>query len=240
MSLYVECIVKGCPPEFAQHGKVLEILGEGYFRVKTRSISQLSKVVDYIEPLNKTVVHKNPYSEVVFSNNNLAEIIPIQLDSPAIIQDEYEKYIKNMNIGHNRLYASLNSLSPYFENLLKKIIEVVDFPILDITWQIHDSRFLPEIIDLDCVHIDYYRLTNITVPIYLDINERVNFHYSSSKDAMIQSSTYSLKHPSMVNVGLYHNVSLIPDTRRVLLQLSYLASIDEIYKKNPSIFKFYS
>lgn len=240
MSLYRECIVKGCPPEFAQYAKVLEILGDNYFRVKTRSVSQLSEVVEYIESTNKIVVHKNPHEEIAVTDQNLAEILAVKLDPPEVIQHEYEKYIKNITIAHNRLYPSLNELSIYFKKLLKKIIDVVDFPILDITWQIHDSRFLPQIIELDCVHIDYYRLTNITVPIYLDSNERVNFHKNASSDSIIQSSTYSLEHPSMVNVGMYHSVSLIPNTRRVLLQLSYLAATDEIYNKNPSIFKFYS
>jgi len=240
MSLYFQCIVKGNPPEFAQEAKVLEILGDSYFRVKTRSIDKLSKIVDYIEPLNKTIVHKDPHSEVVSTNKNLAEILPIKLDDPTTIQAEYEKYIKTINIGYNRMYCNLDQLSSYFRNLLEEIIKVVDFPILDITWQIHDSRVLPGIIELDCVHTDYYRNTNITIPIYLDPDERINFHANPSKEDIMQSSTYSLENPSLVNVGSYHSVSLIPNTRRILLQLSYLASFNEIYNKNPSIFKIYT
>lgn len=240
MSLYFECIVKGCPPHFAQHAKVLEILGNDYYRVKTRSVKELTSYVDFIEPLNRTVVHKNPFDELKVTRDNLAEILPIKLDDPSVIQSEYESYIKTIKIDFNRLYPKLDKLNSYFKNLLKQIIDVIGLPYLDITWQIHDTRFNIQPIALDCVHIDFYRHTNITVPIYLDPTERINFHHNPASTGIIQSSTYSLKHPSMVNVNLYHSVSLIPNMRRVLLQLSYLHGFDEIYNKNPDNFKIYS
>ena len=239
MSLYFECVVKGCPPHFAHNGQVLEILGNDYYRVKTRSIKDLSKYVDFIEPLNKTVVHKNPMEGIVITDKNLAEILPIQLDDPKVIQAEYENYIKTIKVDFNRLYPKLNELSSYFRSVITQITDVINLPYLDITWQIHDNRFNIEPIALDCVHIDYYRYTNITVPIYVNPNERVNFHKNAAPDSILQSSTYSLKHPTMVNVGMYHSVSLIPDTRRVLLQISYLHKFDEIYNKFPNIFNIY-
>ena len=240
MSIYVQCIVKGCPPSFAQHGKVLEILGDDYYRVKTRSIKDLQKCVESLEPLNKTVVHKDPFQEVVVTEQNLAEVLPVILDDQEIIQNEWENYIKWFQINHNRIYPKLSQFSEYFQKILKKIIEVIDLPYLDITLQIHDQKLLPQIIPLDVVHIDFYRHTNITIPVYLDPMERMNWHSNSSPSSLIQSSTYSLKHPSLVNVGLYHSVSLIPDTTRVLIQLSYLHTFDQIYNKNPNIFKVYT
>jgi hypothetical protein len=240
MSIYVECIVKGSPPEFAGYGKVLEILGEGYYRVKTRSVKDLTKYVDSLESLNKTVHHKDPFSEVVVTNNNLAEILPVKLDDPSIIQSEWDQFSKYYEINHNRLYPKLTQLSGYFQNLLKEIIDVINFPYLDITLQIHDKKHLPKIIPLDVVHIDFYRHTNITIPIFLNPNERMNWHQNSSPDSIIQTSTYSLKHPSLVNVGLFHSVSLIPETTRVLVQLSYLHTIEQIYSKNPNIFNWYT
>lgn len=240
MSIYVQCIVKGCPPSFAQHGKVLEILGDDYYRVKTRSIKDLQKCVESLEPLNKTVVHKDPFQEVVVTEQNLAEILPVILDDQEIIQNEWENYIKWFQINHNRIYPKLSQFSEYFQNILKQIVEVIDLPYLDITLQIHDQKHLPQIIPLDVVHIDFYRHTNITIPVYLNPMERMNWHNNSSPNSLIQSSTYSLKHPSLVNVGLYHSVSLIPDTTRVLIQLSYLHTFDQIYNKNPNIFKVYT
>ena len=239
MSIYVECIVKGCPPSFARYGKVLEILGDDYYRVKTRSIKDLQKWVNSVEPLNKTVVHKDPFQEIVVTNENLAEILPVKLDSPEIIQYEWESYTKCFTIGHNRIYPKLSQFSEYFQKLLKQIIEIVDLPYLDITLQIHDKKHLPQIIPLDVVHIDFYRHTNITIPVYLDPTERMNWHSNSSPTNIIQSSTYSLQHPSLVNVGLFHSVSLVPDATRVLIQLSYLHKFDEIIKKNLNYFKIY-
>ncbi len=240
MSIYLQYIVKGCPPQFAQHAKVLEILGDDYYRVKSRSVKELSKYVDFIEPLNKTIVHKDPYDQIKITTNNLAEILPVKLDKPSIIQAEYEDYIKTIKVDFNRLYPKIDTLSSYFKNILTQIVDLIDFPYLDITWQIHDTRFKIEPIELDCVHIDFYRNTNITVPIYVNPDECINFHKDSSPTQKIQSSIYSLEHPSMVNVNLYHSVSLIPNMRRVLLQLSYLHTFEEIYNKNPNIFKIYS
>jgi len=240
MSIYVQCIVKGCPPSFAQHGKVLEILGNDYYRVKTRSIKNLEKCVESLEPLHKTIVHKDPFQEVVITEQNLAEILPVALDNQEIIQNEWEIFSKSFQINHNRIYPKLTQLSDYFQKILKQIIEVIDLPYLDITLQVHDKKHLPEIIPLDVVHIDFYRHTNITIPVYLDPLERMNWHSNSSPNSVMQSSTYSLKHPSLVNVGLYHSVSLIPNTTRVLIQLSYLQTFDEIYNKNPNIFKLYT
>jgi hypothetical protein len=133
----------------------------------------------------------------------------------------------------------LSQFSEYFQKLLKQIIEIVDLPYLDITLQIHDKKHLPQIIPLDVVHIDFYRHTNITIPVYLDPTERMNWHSNSSPTNIIQSSTYSLQHPSLVNVGLFHSVSLVPDATRVLIQLSYLHKFDEIIKKNLNYFKIY-
>lgn len=242
MSIYFQCIVKGCPPTFAQYGKVLEILGNDYFVVKTRSVEKLSTLVDEIQPLNKTLVHSNPHNQINLTTNNLAEVLPVKLDYYTTIQQEYEDYIKKykVKINHNRLYPKLNELSSYFRNLLKNIIDVLGFPYLDITFQVHDARYLKETIDLECVHIDFYRYTNVTIPIYLDSKEHINFHKNSSTQDIISSSSYSLYHPSMVNVGMYHSVSLKPNTTRVLLQLSYLHTFDEIYNKNPQIFNIYN
>jgi len=240
MSVYFECLVKGFPPHFAQHGKILEILGDDYYRVKTRSVKELSNYVDSIEQLNKTLVHKSPFDQIIITKDNLAEILPIKLDDPSVIQAEYESYIKTIKVDFNRLYPKINELSSYFRNILNEIIDLIGFPYLDITWQIHDTRFNIQPIELDCVHIDFYRHTNITIPIYVNPDEQINFHENSSAESKFQSSIYSVKHPSMVNVNLYHSVSLIPNMRRVLLQLSYLHDFEEIYNKNPSIFKIYS
>lgn len=240
MSVYFQCIVKGCPPSFAQHGKVLEILGDDYFRVKTRSIEKLRTVVDYIEPLNLKITHNDPLNDVIVTHQNLAEILPVTLDDHTILQREYDAYVKTLQVGCNRLYLKLPELSSYFRNLLKQIIELIDLPYLDITLQIHDKRIFPEHIHLDVPHIDFYRYTNITVPIYFNPNERINYHPNSNKEQILHSSAYSITHPSMVNVGLFHSVSLIPDMTRVLLQLSYLHKFDEIYNRNPSIFKVYT
>ena len=240
MSLYFQCIVKGGPPEFAPEGKVLEILDQTTFRVKTRSINRLSKLVDYIKPLNKTIVHTDPLDEIVVTDQNIAEILPISLDQPIILQEEYDKFIQTLDPGHNRLYLKLPKISSYFRNLLKQIIEVIDLPYLDITLQLHDTRFCPGYIELDVPHIDYYRYTNITIPIYLNPNERINYHPNSSRDNIIHSTAYSIVHPSLVNVGLFHSVSLIPGMRRVLLQISYLHKFHEILNRNPSIFNLYT
>lgn len=240
MSVYFQCIVKGCPPHFAQHAKVLEILGDDYYRVKTRSVKELRNYVDSLEQLNKTTVHKNPFDQIKITKNNLAEILPVKLDKPSIIQAEYEDYIKTIKVDFNRLYPKIDKLSSYFRNVLKEIIDVIDLPYLDITWQIHDTRFKIQPIALDVVHIDFYRHTNITIPIYANPDERINFHENSAPISKFQSSTYTVEHPSMVNVNLYHSVSLIPNEKRVLLQLSYLHDFHEIYNKNPDIFRIYS
>lgn len=240
MSIYFQCIVKGNPPHFAQYGKVLEILGDDYYRVKTRSVKELSNYVDFIEPLNKTIVHKNPFDQIKITTDNLAEILPVKLDEPTIIQAEYEDYIKTIKVDFNRLYPKIDKLSSYFRNVLQEIIDIIDLPYLDITWQIHDTKFKIEPIELDVVHIDFYRNTNITIPIYVNPDEQINFHENSAPKSKFQSSTYTVKHPTMVNVNLYHSVSLIPNMRRVLLQLSYLHTFEEIYHRNPSIFKLYT
>jgi hypothetical protein len=173
--------------------------------------------------------------------SRLAELVSVKLDSPNIIQQEWEKFVFKMGDfnWHNRMYFTVNDFTDYFRNKLQEIIDVVQLPYLDITVQTHDTRLHNNPIPLNVTHIDGYRSTNITIPVYAEPEEKINWH-GEPTDIILQSSTYSTKHPSLVNVGEVHTVSLVPNARRILIQLSYRQTFTEMLELHSDNFKVYT
>ena len=51
-----------------------------------------------------------------------------------------------------------------------------------------------------------------------------------------QTSQYSTKHPTLINVHNHHNVRVIDkDIPRIFVQMSYDEHFDDIVKNNPNI-----
>jgi hypothetical protein len=232
--------IEGLPTIFdGKHATITKILGNNLYYVATNHKNELSNYVKIIEYIGKCEVDSYE-PKYIKSENFLAELITVNLDDPDTIQKEWEMFVEYCGDKgwHNRLYVDIEYFTPYFKDLLNEIAHQINLPYLDITLQIHDNRLHNTPIELDVPHRDGYRRTNITVPVYLDDKEKVNWH-GTPQDIILQSSTYRLKHPSMVNVGDTHSVSLLPNTRRILIQFSYRESFDEIYKSNPDIFNLY-
>ena len=232
--------IKGFPAKFdGRYGVITKILGNNQYLVATRDVGKLNKLVEVIEYVGKCEI-KNYEHEYIKSELLLAELTTVTLDEPITLQSEWENFVSyygKLN-WHNRMYFTIDQFTPQFQKLLNQISNEIKLPYLDITLQIHDVRLYDIPIELNVPHRDGYRRTNITIPIYAEPEEKIKWH-SIPSDIILQSSTYSLKHPSMVNVGDTHSVSLVPGARRILIQLSYRETTDQIYNSNPNIFNIY-
>jgi hypothetical protein len=96
-------------------------------------------------------------------------------------------------------------------------------------------------------HTDYDRASCVTFPITYNLMEPVNFWNDLADEDVpdrgkpmsikpSQTSQYSTKHPTLINVHNHHNVRVIDkDIPRIFVQMSYDEHFDDLVKNNPNI-----
>jgi len=180
--------------------------------------------------------------------NNLAELITINIDTQELQSNwiEQKKQLQN-HIWEWRNEFDLSDFNPFFQNLLKDIVSIISIKPKNFLIQIHDKEFSKDKFALTYTHTDCDRATCVTIPIVFDKVEKVRFYNSCIdlpargspiKSPPIQVWSYSNLHPTLVNVSNPHNVFVIgSDTPRILLQLSYDESFEEIIDANKAIWK---
>lgn len=177
--------------------------------------------------------------------NNLAELKTIVLDDTAVLLKEWESQILLLNNKplEWREYVDLTVFTSYYKTLLENIIKEVGLPHKNIIIQYYNENSSNKW-NLNIAHKDADRLSCITVCVN-EIYEPVCFYADDALPAVrgsqklpkpIQTSRYSKKHPMLVNVNNVHRVHVVEDkSPRILLQISYDQSFDEIVNKKQEI-----
>ena len=185
---------------------------------------------------------------------NLAELTTITIDKHEL-QSAWNSFVdenSNQLDWGFRVMIDYNHLSYYFKNLLGSILEVVDAKPKNYMFQVFDKRLYDKKYQLNIVHKDVDRLSCITIPLTYNVMEPVMFYkdipdinpeeYKKTgrpwPEKPIQIARYSDKHPTLVNVNNLHNVRVLEEiSPRVLLQISFDCSFDNIIDKNPTIWR---
>lgn len=174
--------------------------------------------------------------------NNLAELTDIRI-YPDMLYIQWHRQIGYAR-GHawkNRNYVPIEFFTPYFQSLLDSVSNLIGEEPKNYVIQCHDTELIDEKWYLNIAHKDDDRKTCITIPLVYSKHETINF-YDNETDIPVrgkpitakpaQIGWYSEKHPTLVNVNNYHNVRVInTDSPRVLLQLSYDLTFEEIISK---------
>jgi len=184
-------------------------------------------------------------SNNIFIMNNLAELNTVKLDDRPTLQkfwDEQMSLLGNKSMEW-REYVGLEVFNDYYKSLLQNIINTIDLPYKNIVIQYY-SNHSSEKWKLNIAHKDADRLSCITICIS-DIYEPVCFYKDSDMPDIrgsqqiakpVQTSLYSKNHPMLINVNNVHRVRVVEDqSPRILLQVSYDQSFDEIVNKNREI-----
>lgn len=188
-------------------------------------------------------------------NNNIAELLPISIDN-SLLMSAYGSFIENnKNISWDwRTFVSKEQLPTYLNQIAESIIELINVAPKNYLFQIHDPSvyIFKEKKYLNMVHSDDDRKTCITIPILINGLEPVMF-YKNIKNINFKDykksgkmwpekpekiCKYSREHPNLVNVSKLHNVRVIDiSNTRVLFQLSFDETFQDIIGKNPDIWK---
>lgn len=174
--------------------------------------------------------------------NNLAEILDIHINPDLL----YLEWLKQIEYSHGycwleRNYVEIEFFTSYFQILLETVNDLINEEPKNYVLQCHDKSLIDDKWYLNIAHKDDDRKTCITIPLIYSRMETINFY---DDDADIpqrgkpittkpsQVGWYSEKHPTLVNVNNYHNVRVLStDEPRVLLQLSYDLTFEEIISK---------
>lgn len=185
---------------------------------------------------------------------SLAELVPIYLSKDRL-EIEWKTFYKtkiNNEVYDWRIYPELNYLTPYLQEYIKSIIMIVGIEPKNFLFQIATEHNMPDKESLSIVHRDDDRKSCITVPILYNQHETVMFYnddpninwrlFSKTRkqwpNKPIKLSRYSNNHPTLVNVNQLHNVRIMDKTsNRVLLQLSFDETFEEIINRNPNIWR---
>lgn len=172
-------------------------------------------------------------------NSNLAELLTVDLDSQESLQYEFKKFTeKTKLVWFNRHYLNMHNFTDYFRDLIDKILDEINLPYIDILLQLHHKDYYFEKEHLSVIHDDKYRNSCVTLPIFFSTDEPLQFYDENLKQ--VQSSIYSTKNPSLVNTSQRHSIKITNmENPRVLLQISYKHSFEDIIARNPSIWKIY-
>ena len=186
--------------------------------------------------------------------NSLAELTSIKIDRLAI-ETEWESFLSHNrnNIDWDfRVLLELDSFSDYFKTLLNSVCDIVQEAPKYYMLQVFDRNLFTQKQQLNIVHKDVDRNSCITIPIIYNVMEPVMFYedipglvqeeYRKTNMPWPEKPTkigrYSENHPTLVNVQKLHNVRVLDNTSpRILLQLSFDASFDDMIEKNPAIWR---
>jgi hypothetical protein len=182
--------------------------------------------------------------------NNLAELTSVRLDDPTTIKNNWDNLVSSTShVWDSRNYVGLGFFNEYYKKLLSDIIESVGVPYKNIVIQCHDKSLKDGKWYLTTTHRDDDRFTCVTIPIVYNLQEPINFYDDSivvpprgkpNTQKPIQTSLYSSKNPTLVNVSNLHNVRVIQDNfPRILLQISYDYKFDDIVSKKPNIWNIF-
>jgi hypothetical protein len=185
--------------------------------------------------------------------NNIAELLPITIDN-SLLKSEYDSFIEGAkDISWDwRTYVYKEQLPKYFNQVTESIIELINVTPKNYLFQVYDPRVYKEKWYLNIVHKDDDRKTCITIPVSINDLEPVMFYrdienvdfkdYKKTNKAWPEKPEkickYSVQHPNLVNVSKLHNVRVLDMSNpRVLFQLSFDESFQDIIKRNPDIWK---
>ena len=174
--------------------------------------------------------------------NNLAELLDITIDN-RVLQTEWYKQV-SYSQGHKweaRNYVKFDFFTPYYQVLLQSITDVIQEEPKDYLIQSHDVNLIDDKWYLNIAHKDADRLTCVTLPVFYNRMEPVNFYDDDveipprGKQITAKPSQvgfYSQNHPTIVNVNNFHNVRVLDTSEpRILIQISYDISFDELISK---------
>ena len=184
--------------------------------------------------------------------NNIANLLPVVLDSPDVLQAQWEEQwqlLQDRKDLQARNYTDISEFTDYFQQLFTNILTAINLPYQRFIVQHHDYQHNNNKMSyVSQMHFDTERKCCITIPIFSQ--EPICFYNDVAAEDFNSNRTlgkykkptqvcrYSSKHPSLVNVQNVHNVFITDvELPRVLLQISYDFTFDEIVKGNPSIFK---
>lgn len=174
--------------------------------------------------------------------NNLAELLDICID-PIGLQVQWRNQIEYSQgfKWQERNYVEIEFFTSYFQILLETVNDLINEEPKNYVLQCHDKSLIDNKWYLNIAHKDDDRKTCITIPLIYSRMETINFYdddadipkrgkHITAKPSQI--GWYSEKHPTLVNVNNYHNVRVLStDEPRVLLQLSYDLTFEEIISK---------
>ena len=187
-----------------------------------------------------------------YTMNNIADLTTVELDEPRELIAQWDKQwlvICNRKL-EARNYVEQDDLTVYFQGLFNSILSAINLPHQCFIIQHHDyEKNNNKMSYVSQMHSDTERKCCITIPVFSQ--EPICFY----NDVAVNNSTprelgkykkptrtyrYSRVHPSLVNVQNTHNVFIADITLpRVLLQISYDFTFDEIVNSNPGIFNVY-
>ena len=189
--------------------------------------------------------------------NNLAELTDIDIDVN-VLRAEWSKQVVYQS-GYNwqaRNYVSFLFFTVYYQQLLLSIEDIIGEKPKNYIIQMHDPTLQCGVTIsgsaqpaprnnkwyLNIAHKDVDRLTCITLPVYYNRMEPVNF-YDDLADIPVrgqpitatpnQIGQYSDHHPTLMNVDNYHNVRVLDVSEpRIFIQMSYDLTFDELLSKD--------
>ena len=146
----------------------------------------------------------------------------------------------------SRNYVDLNFFTAYYQQLLLHITDLVGVEPKNYLIQVFDPELCNDKWYLNRMHKDIDRKTCITLPIYYNRMEPINFYdtvyYGEDQYAEIvpgklnQTAHYSEYYPTIINVNNYHNVRVIDELQpRIFIQMSYDIHFDEFFQKDINI-----
>ena len=185
---------------------------------------------------------------------NLAELLPVHVDYSEL-NDHWESFLDEHidSISWDfRVFITTDKFDDYVKHLIESIVDVVEEKPKNYMLQVFDKRLYKHKGFLNVIHKDVDRQSCITLPLAYNIMESVLFykeipdlspeeHRKTHKpwpEKPCQVARYSANHPTLVNVQNLHNVRVLDETSpRVLLQLSFDSSFDDMINKNPSLWR---
>ena len=179
--------------------------------------------------------------------NNIAEIKDVSINIEELRTAWSEQLIFTGNYSWKpRNYVDLEFFTLYFQQLLSHIADLIDEKPKNYIIQMHDPTLLNDKWYLNIAHKDADRLTCITLPVYYNRMEPVNFYDNIEEDIPdrgdpikvkpVQVGQYSEDHPTLVNVNNYHNVRVLDVSEpRIFIQMSYDLTFDDFISKNINI-----
>ena len=180
--------------------------------------------------------------------NYLAELTTLSLPSLNILEEEWIK-CEHANQGFSwdgRCYLPEIKYTNFFKNIINNIKDQIGFQHKNVCLQIRQIGHPKCALTSHIIHKDSNRnslcvfpVSTITDPVCFYTDEMILKNkektYKNHPDLI---SFYSHNHPILMNTQKYHNVFIIDKNKpRILIQLEYEETFEQILEKNLSLFK---